>query len=58
MAIRKQARNIDIIVRNDYKLLVGNKLEKKAERVNVESMNANLTLVAGKKIISKGNMEN
>lgn len=57
MAIKKQAKNINITVINDYKLFVGNKFEKKAEQVNIEATDENLILASGKKITSKGNHE-
>lgn len=54
MAIRKTAKNISIMVYNDYNLTVGGKLEKIAEKINVEAVSENLILSSNKKIISKG----
>ena len=55
MAIRKNAKNITIKVRNEYNLIVGGKLEKIAEKINVEAMDGNLLLSSNKKIVSHGN---
>ena len=55
MAIRKTAKNIIIEVKSDYNLSVGGKLEKIAEKINVEAKKGNLVLVSNKKIISKDN---
>ena len=54
MAIRKTAKNISIMVYNDYNLTVGGKLEKIAEKINIEAVSENLILSSNKKIISKG----
>ncbi|MBE7635088.1 hypothetical protein [Tenacibaculum finnmarkense] len=55
MAIIKQAKNITITVAKDYQLFVGEKLEKIAEQINIETKTANLSLISGKKIVAKGN---
>lgn len=55
MAIRKNAKNINVKVKNDYKVMVGGKLEKIANIINVESTKDNMVLVSNKKIISLGN---
>ena len=55
MAIRKNAKNMTIIVKNDYNLTVGGKLEKIAENINIEAKKGNLVLASNKKIISKDN---
>lgn len=55
MAIIKQAKNIRIEVDKKYQLYVANKLEKKAERINVEATEKNLVLATLKKIVSSGN---
>jgi hypothetical protein len=55
MAIIKQAKNITIIVKSDYNLTVGGKLEKIAEKINVEAKKGNLILASNKKIVSDGN---
>ena len=55
MAIRKTAKNIIIEVKSDYNLTVGGKLEKIAEKINVEAKKGNLVLASNKKIISDGN---
>lgn len=55
MAIKKQAKNIEIKVVDKYHLFVGKKVEKVAEKVNIEAINENLTLVSNKKINAKGN---
>lgn len=54
MAIRKNAKNISIKVHNKYNLTVGGKLEKLAEKINVEATNENLVLSSNKKITSNG----
>jgi hypothetical protein len=55
MAIKKNAKNISIIVRNDYSLMVGGKLEKISFKHNIESVESNLNLSSNKKIVSHGN---
>ena len=55
MAIIKQAKNITIKVQNKYNLIVGGKLEKIAETINVEATKKKLVLASNKKIISHGN---
>ncbi len=55
MAIRKNAKNITIKVQNSYNLVVGGKLEKIANKINVEAQKDNLTLASNKKIVSEGN---
>lgn len=55
MAIRKNAKNMTITVKNDYNLTVGGKLEKIAENINIEAKKGNLVLASNKKIISKDN---
>lgn len=55
MAIRKNAKNMTITVKNDYNLTVGGKLEKIAEKINVEAKKGNLVLSSNKKIVSDGN---
>lgn len=53
MAIRKNAKNISIRVQNEYHLIVGGKLEKIADEINLEATKGNLVLISNKKIISK-----
>lgn len=55
MAIIKQAKNIKIEVSGKYRLQVGNKLEKTADKMNVEATDKNLILASLKKIVSSGN---
>lgn len=55
MAVRKSAKNITIKVQNKYNLIVGGKLEKIAEKINVEATKENMVLASNKKIVSKGN---
>lgn len=55
MAIRKTAKNITITVKDTYSLTVGNKLEKIAQKVNVEATKENMVLASNKKIVSRGN---
>lgn len=53
MAIKKNAKNISIRVQNEYHLIVGGKLEKIADEINLEATKGNLVLISNKKIISK-----
>ncbi len=55
MAITKQAKNLTVKVKNRYQLFVGEKLEKVAETLNIESQEENLIIVSNKKINAKGN---
>jgi hypothetical protein len=54
MAITKQAKNITIEVKDKYQLYVGGKLEKIADKINMEATDGNLTLNCNKKIIING----
>ena len=52
MGIIKQAKNITIIVTNDYNLSVGGKLEKIANKINIEATKSDLTFISNKKIVA------
>ncbi|MEE6128279.1 hypothetical protein V2E39_12875 [Chryseobacterium arthrosphaerae] len=54
MAIRKTATNIKITVHDAYHLNVGKKVEKIAQKINVEAKSENLILASVKKIVSQG----
>ncbi|MDG4651943.1 hypothetical protein [Chryseobacterium arthrosphaerae] len=54
MAIRKTATNIKITVHDTYHLNVGKKVEKIAQKINVEAKSENLILASVKKIVSQG----
>ncbi|GAE64829.1 hypothetical protein H3Z85_02115 [Chryseobacterium indologenes] len=55
MAIRKTATNIRVTVKDSYHLNVGKKVEKIAQKINVEAQRENLILSSNKKIMSHGN---
>lgn len=55
MAIRKTAKNINIIVTDTYNQSVGKKAEKIAQKINAEARSGNLVLASNKKIVSNGN---
>ncbi|MGS2762174.1 hypothetical protein [Sinomicrobium sp. M5D2P9] len=55
MAIIKQAQQITVAVNNAYNLKVGGKMEKIANKINVEAISSDLTLTSNKKIVSNGN---
>jgi hypothetical protein len=55
MAIIKTAKNIQIKVTDSYHLNVGKKVEKIAQKINVEAQKNNLVLASNKKIMSHGN---
>ena len=55
MAITKQSNNMKIKVRSDYSLVVEQKLEKMADKLNVEAMYQNLVLASNKQIVGEGN---
>ncbi|MDV6167378.1 hypothetical protein R1T16_03010 [Flavobacterium sp. DG1-102-2] len=55
MAIIKKADNIKITVTKDYNLTVGGKLEKVANKMNVEATAGNLLFISNKKIVTDGN---
>lgn len=55
MAIVKQAQQVTVIVNNTYTLKVGGKMEKIADKINVEAISSGLTLTSNKKIVSNGN---
>ncbi|SFW70361.1 hypothetical protein SAMN02927921_03456 [Sinomicrobium oceani] len=55
MAIIKQAKQITVTVNNAYNLKIGGKMEKIANKINVEAISSDLTLTSNKKIVSNGN---
>ena len=55
MAIHKKAKNLTIMVKADYNVSVGGKLEKVTNKFNVESTKGNLNIMSNKKIVSDGN---
>ena len=55
MGIVKRAKNMTINVKSDYNLTVGGTLEKIANKMNVETLKNNLTLISNKKIVADGN---
>lgn len=55
MAITKQSNNMKIKVRSDYNMTVGQKMDKIADKLNVEAMYDNLILASNKQIIGEGN---
>jgi hypothetical protein len=54
MAILKRCTNMTLKVNCTYSLQVDNKLEKKADKVNIEAMHNNLVLACNKKIVGRG----
>jgi hypothetical protein len=46
---------MSVMEKTDYNLTVGGKLEKIANKMNVETSDGNLTLISNKKIWSNGN---
>lgn len=54
MAIIKQAKNIKIRVQSDYNLQVKGKVQKVADKVNIEATLANLVLASNKKVVGQG----
>ena len=57
MAIIKQAKNIKITVKSDYNLQVGGKVQKVADKINIEATMGNLILASNKKVVSQGGKE-
>jgi len=57
MAILKRCTNMTLKVNATYSLQVYNKLEKKADKVNIEAMHNNLVLACNKKIVGRGGKE-
>jgi hypothetical protein len=57
MAIIKQAKNITIMVTEDYLLMVGGILQKKASKINIESTKENLVMSSNKKIITNSDQK-
>ncbi len=55
MAITKQSNNMRIKVHADYNMVVGQKTEKIADKLNIEAMYNNLVLASNKKIVGEGN---
>lgn len=57
MAIIKQAKNIKIKVQSDYNLQVKGKIQKVADRVNIEATSSDLVLASNKKVVGQGGKE-
>lgn len=57
MAIIKQAKNISEEVVRNYQLQVKGKLQKVANKVNIEAMYGNLVLASNKKVVGQGGKE-
>lgn len=55
MAILKSSKNMTIIVTTSHNLVVGGKLEKIGEKLNVEATKENFVMASNKKIVSVGN---
>lgn len=55
MAIHKTAKNLTVMVKADYNVSVGGKLEKIASEIYIEAKKNRLTLISNKKIVSDGN---
>jgi hypothetical protein len=55
MAIRKSANNMTITVKSSYNLEVGGILEKITNKMNIETLKRNITLISNKKIVADGN---
>lgn len=45
---------MSIRVKTDYKLLVGNNIQKIADKINIEAVKDNLFLVSNKKVVGQG----
>lgn len=54
MAIIKQATNIKIKVKSDYNLQVKGKVQKIADKINMEATDSNLILASAKKVVGQG----
>lgn len=54
MAIIKQAKNITIEVESDYILQVKGKVQKLADKINMEATIADLVLASIKKVVGQG----
>lgn len=54
MAIIKQAKNITIEVESDYILQVKGKVQKLADKINIEATIADLVLASIKKVVGQG----
>ena len=55
MAINITAKNVICKVKEDYKLVVGGKLEKIADKMNVESTSGHLEIISNKRIVANSN---
>jgi len=54
MAIIKNCKNMTIRVHSDYHLLVGQNLQKIANKINVEARKKNLVLASNKTVVGQG----
>ena len=54
MAIRKEAKNMQIRVHRDYNLQVGKTMQKVADKVNIESTKGKLHLGSVLHVVGRG----
>lgn len=54
MGIKRRAKNYEVIVQQKYRCIVGDKLQKNAERMLIESVDGNLKLSSNKKVVNNG----
>lgn len=54
MAIIKQAKNTIIGVKTDYQLQVEGKIQKVADKINIEATVSDLILASIKKVVGRG----
>ncbi len=57
MAITRQAKNYKVVAKNKYQAIIGGKLSKYANQINIDATDGNITLASNKKVISNGGCE-
>ncbi len=57
MAITRQAKNYKVVVKNQYQAIIGGKLSKYADKIEIDATDGNIVLASNKKVISNGGCE-
>ncbi|WP_187294252.1 hypothetical protein [Olleya sp. ITB9] len=54
MAITRQAKNYMVIVNKKYNTIVSGKYDKYADKIIIDAIDGDLSLISNKKVISNG----
>ncbi|WP_168800758.1 hypothetical protein [Psychroserpens sp. NJDZ02] len=54
MAITRQAKNYSVIANKKYEAIVNGKYDKYADKITIDAVDGDLSLISNKKVISNG----